>query len=145
MNIGANNLGIVDSPPVVLANIVNLKERAIPLLIEHLDDVRPSSTIFHCGGPAQRVPIGYVCYDILISIVKDTAHQILIPDCEDDGLCACAHHGYCFRPDDYIMDHGFFKVKPIVAIVKLNFKQAYKKNRFSYVCPTWWAKSKIKK
>jgi hypothetical protein len=135
-------LGIVDSPLTPLSNIVNLKEQAFSLLIEHLDDVRPSSATFNCNGKIQTILVGYLCYDILVGILKETGHQIIIPDCADDGLCACMHDGYCFRPDDYTIDHGIAKVAPIVNTVKMNFKQALEKNLLTFIYPNWWRKSK---
>lgn len=74
-------------------SILDLKDQAIPLLIEHLDDLRPTLIKFN-GKP---VPLGHIALDILIHIAAND--RVLIPDCADDGLGACYEAAYYFRPD----------------------------------------------
>ena len=86
----------VNEGPEVFApvrSILDLKGRAIPLLIEHLDDQQPTHTKFN-GKP---VPLGHIALDILIYIAPNS--QIFIEDCRDDGLGACYEPDFYFRPD----------------------------------------------
>lgn len=85
-----------EAPLPAIKAILALEQNAIPLLIEHLDDVRPSSATFR----GKRVPIAYVVLDLLLHI-SAAAHdsRIFIPDCADDGLGACIEPGFYFRPD----------------------------------------------
>jgi hypothetical protein len=75
-------------------SILDLKDRAIPLLIEHLDDQQPTRTKFN----GQPVPLGYVALDILMNVIG-TNHKVFFTDCRDDGLGACVEPEYYFRPD----------------------------------------------
>lgn len=75
-------------------SILDLKDRAIPLLIEHVDDQRPTRIMFN-GNP---VPLGHVAMDILTHIIG-TNDCVFIADCADDGLGACIEPAYYFRPD----------------------------------------------
>src|SRR2546423_5108697 len=70
---------ITEHPSPEVRAIVKLRSRAIPLLIAHLDDARPTAAKFK----ENSVPVGYVCLDILTHIVD--APRILIKDCADDG------------------------------------------------------------
>ena len=74
--------------------ILDLGPRAIPLLLEHLDDLRLSKTLFN-GRP---VPLGHIALDVLIHVAGDNS-RIYIADCADDGLGACYEPDYYFRPD----------------------------------------------
>lgn len=74
--------------------LVDLKSAAIPLLIEHLNDTRPTRTLFR-GKP---VLLGHVALDVLTHIIGQNK-EVFDLDCADDGLGACFHPGYYFRPD----------------------------------------------
>ena len=74
-------------------SILDLKGRAIPLLIEHLDDQQPTLAKFN-GRPAA---LGHIVLDILTHIVS--GDQVFIADCRDDSLGACIKPDYYFGPD----------------------------------------------
>lgn len=133
-NVGANNSGIVENPTPEVRAIVKLGEKAIPLLIAHLDDTRQTSATF--GRNNVRVPVGHVCLDILTHIIK--APRTLIEDCADDGLGAWVREGYYFRPDAYARKGSRFIARPEVSRVKANWQRAYRKGNIKYQYPEWW-------
>lgn len=133
-----NGDGVIP-PKKEVRNIVALKDKAIPILIDCLDDTRETSAIFIggyvSGKPYPKVPVGHVCLDILINIAKN-------PDSDDKGcprgeseLGACIKDGYYFRPDDY---DGRGGPRPIVRIVKANWLRAYKNGRVKYDYLVTW-------
>jgi hypothetical protein len=133
--VGADQAGVVRNPLPEIRNIVHLREKAIPLLIEHLDDTRLTSARFDANNP-RAVPVGHVCLDILTNIID--APKILRKDCPDDGLGACIQRGYYFRPDAYILKGSSCQARPEVARVKQNWLRAYKKKYIKYKYPAWW-------
>ncbi len=135
---GSNALGIVENPIQSVRDIVNLGADAIPLLIAHLDDTRPTSAIFDTNRP-KPVPVGHVCLDILTHIVQGPG--ILIEDCADDGLGACIKRGYYFRPDAYTRAERRYVAHSDVQQVKLRWHQAYMKGRVRFRYPPWWKRN----
>jgi hypothetical protein len=101
--------------------IIALGPRAIPLLIEHVDDARPSKTLFN-GRP---VPMGHIALDILIHVAGDNS-RIYIADCADDGLGACLEPAYYFRPD---------AKRDEMRRVKHNWKRLYRSGAVSFYAP----------
>ena len=128
--------------PKEVLNIVALREKAIPLLIECLDDTRPTSATVLFGGyltdKPVRVPVGHVCLDILTSIVERNNELIFVED-PSDGFCGDIKDGYCFRPDDYkAYSDDRFKNRPIVRIVKANWQKAYRDGKIKYNYKVAW-------
>jgi hypothetical protein len=123
-------------------DIVALGDKAIPLLIEHLEDTRPTSATVLFGGyltdkPVQ-VPVGFICLDILTSIIERNNNHIFVED-SADGFCGDIKDGYCFRPDDYkAYADGKFKERPIVRIVKANWQKAYRDRKVKYDYKAAW-------
>ena len=129
---GAADATVTENPPREVRAIVNLGSRAIPLLIAHLDDARPTSAKFN----GSSVPVGHVCLDILTNIVS--APGILIKDCADDGLGACVDGRYYFRPDAFTRRGGSFVASREVARVKANWQRAYRRGGVKFRYPAWW-------
>lgn len=129
-------------PEKEVRDIVALKDKAIPLLIECLDDLRPTSATFSggyvVGEPYPRVPVGHVCLDILINIAKASDH--IDKDCPrgEAELGACIKDGFYFRPDDYGRFGEEFRERPIVRIVKANWLKAYRNGRVKYDYVVTW-------
>ena len=128
--------------PKEVLDIVALREKAIPLLIEYLDDTRPTSATVLFGGyltdKPVRVPVGHVCLDILTSIIERNNKLIFVED-PSDGFCGDMKDGYCFRPDDYkIYSNDRFKARPIVRIVKANWQKAYRDGKIKYDYKAAW-------
>ncbi len=127
--------------PKEVLDIVALREKAIPLLIEYLDDTRPTSATVLGGyltDKPVRVPVGHVCLDILTSIVERNNKLIFVED-PSDGFCGDMKDGYCFRPDDYkAYSDDRFKNRPIVRIVKANWQKAYRDRKVKYDYKAAW-------
>jgi hypothetical protein len=137
----SNRVGVVEAPIPSVRDIINLRQRAIPTLISHLDDTRLTSAKLCSYFPGGRsecapVPVGYVCLDILMSIVR--APTIIRSECGDDGFGACIANGYYFRPDAYTPKGQSFIAHSEVPRVKSNWQRAYRKRRLKYEYPEWW-------
>ena len=109
--------------PTVKA-LVDLRNNAIPLLIEHLDDTRPTRAYFK-GKP---VPLGHVALDILTHIIEMN-RGIFVIDCADDGLGACIQAGYYFRPDASLQE---------MKDVKEKWRKPYRGGAIRFAYPKWW-------
>jgi hypothetical protein len=119
------------SPSQPVKDVLDLGPKAIPLLIEHLDDTRLTSALFEGGftwGKPIRVPVGHVCLDILMHITRQNRH-IFDWECGDDGLGACVREGYYFRPDEYypVGNSGEYIARVGVRFVKANWLKAYRR------------------
>jgi len=139
-NVGANNSGAVENPIPEVRSIINLGARAIPLLIAHLNDTRLTSATFNGGftrGKPIRVPVGYVCLDILTHIIGDNPH-IFVRNCGDDGLGACVNSEYYFRPDEYYPAGHDYIAREGVHVAKVNWLRAYRKGLIKFQYPAWW-------
>ena len=140
MNIGTNEMGIVERPLPAVRHLVKLGPRAIPLLIAHLDDTRlTSAKFFYYAGRKEHtiaVPVGHVCLDILVSITR--APRIFTWGCGDDGLGACFESGYYFRPDAYVSNGDRVVALPVVYRAKSNWQRAYRRGYIKYHYPEWW-------
>ncbi len=134
-----DNDGEVIPPKKEVRDIVALKDKAVPLLIECLDDTRPTSAIFIggyvTGKPYPKVPVGHVCLDILIHIAKNLDDNE--KDCPrgESELGACIKDGFYFRPDDYNNIGG---KRAIVRIVKANWLNAYRNGKVKYNYIVTW-------
>jgi hypothetical protein len=137
----STNVGIVENPIPSVRDIINLRQRAIPTLIVHLDDTRLTAArlcSYYPGGRKEcaPVPVGYVCLDILTNIVR--APRIIENECGDDGLGACIEATYYLRPDAYVHKGERFVARPEVHRVKSNWQRAYRKRYLKYQYPEWW-------
>jgi hypothetical protein len=111
-------------PDARVKAVVDLKRSAVPLLIDHLDDRRPTRILFN-GRPT---PLSHVALDILSHVVKPN-DKLFILDCADDGLGACFQPGYYFRPDAS-MDQ--------MRVAKSNWQKAYKSGTIQFEYPHQW-------
>lgn len=121
-------------------DIVALGSRAIPLLIAHLDDNRSTVATTSGGGyltdKPVKVPVGFICLDILLHIAGDKAP---IYDEEDHhGFQGPVKDNFYFRPDDYTRTDDRFEERPIVRIVKKNWEGAYRKGLIKYNYVVQW-------
>jgi hypothetical protein len=128
---GAADATVTDDPRPEVKAIVNLGTAAIPLLISHLDDPRPTSATFN-GKP---VGLGHICLDILTNIVD--APLIVAEDCADDGLGACVDTQYYFRPDAFTRNGRVIATSPEVALVKARWQRAYRRGKVKFRYPDW--------
>jgi len=102
---------LTERPSEAVKKIVMLQDAAIPVLIRHLDDMRPTSAKYKGGAywdDPIAVPVGYVCLDILSQIVRD--NKVLFVqgrrDCDFDGVGACIQAPYYFDPFNYTKSGG---------------------------------------
>jgi hypothetical protein len=109
-----------------------LGPRAVPLLIDHLDDARLTHATFEGGLTGERrlrVPVGFLCLDLLISLVEKNEPMFSESVTGDDGLAeSCSiHFEYFFRPDDYRTTGSEDEWAPrsVVYWVKSNWRRAY--------------------
>jgi hypothetical protein len=136
--------GMTNAPVKEVADIVALREAAVPLLIEHLDDTRPTSATFHGGylpdsAPRVKVPVGYICLDILLKIVDSKVYAGKLEIESEAELGGGVKDGFYFRPDDYwLLGADGFMVRPIVRIVKTNWQKAYREKRVKYDYKVTW-------
>ena len=120
---GAADATVTQQPVPAVRRVINLKTSAIPLLIEHLADQRPTNAKFK----NHRVPLGHICLDILTAIVK--GREIYVKDCADDGLGACVNFPYYFRPD---VAH-----RREMKSVQRAWAKAYRTRKIKFQYPTW--------
>ena len=73
-----------------LTRVVGLKEKAIPLLIDHLDDMSPTKARYQ-QDEKLSVPFGFICLDMLIQVTDSPA---TINDCKEDGMGGCVLEPY---------------------------------------------------
>jgi hypothetical protein len=144
---GAAWMSVLDGSSATVKAIVSLGAEAIPLLISHLDDTRLTSATFDGGvtrGRPIRVPVGYLCLDILLEIVDDRA-PVFIKDCADDGLGACIEPDYYFRPDEYYPGAWKeYRAREGVRVVKRSWERAYRSKLLHFRSPVRWAKVPVR-
>ena len=142
--------------PAVKA-IVDLGDKALPLLIDCLGDTRITSAtmIFQAGNPHAKpvpVPVGEVCLDVLLNVVVPTKEVFVDscppeekegdePCCFTDGLGACVNKGFYFRPDAYDLRDGRAVAHSIVTTVQSNWRKAYKNGLLTYRYPVMWKRN----
>jgi hypothetical protein len=126
----------LDSPSDVVLAFVRLGQGSIPLLIDCLGDGRLTAVTFDGNATtrAMRVPVGYVCLDILMGVTRGKpAH---VQDCSDDGLGACMETPFYFRPDDY---YHCWKdrciVRPWVSVVQRAWRRAFLQKQLRFHNP----------
>jgi hypothetical protein len=136
---GASDASVVQSPEPPVKAVVDLRERALPLLVDCLTDRTPAKALAttSTGGVRARTnaPLGYVCLDVLMSITN--GKDVHVQDCADDGLGACIHEPYYFRPDVYSSGDEEEAAKRVRA-VQAAWREALKKGVVSFVYPPWW-------
>lgn len=114
-------------PVPEVQSLLQTPKTTVPLLIDCLDDGRQTSVRFD-GNVTTRpmqVPLGYVCLDILMS--RFVSDPIADYECNTDGLGACLHTEYYFRPDDYTHCwNGTCDPRPWVVHVQKNWQRRLK-------------------
>lgn len=127
-----SNASPYERPRDPVAALVRLGVKSFPLLIDCLNDGRVTNLEFS-GNTITRlmkVPVGYVCLDILMETTR--GRPVSDPDCADDGLGACMNYGYYFRPDDYchcVERIRSCDIRPWVEVVQRNWKQQFLRGR----------------
>jgi hypothetical protein len=156
--VSAGEQGPVENPIPAVKAIVDLGDKALPLLVGCLSDTRlTSATMTFQHGNAQAkpvpVPVGYFCLDILTNIVVPNTHIFVdscppqekegdAPCCNSDGLGACINKGFYFRPDDYVLSEGGAVAHPLVLTAQSNWRKAYDAGWLKYEYPAGWRQPK---
>lgn len=128
--------GEYQMPVDAVVAIAQLRQRSLPVLIDCLSDGRLTNAWF--GGnritARMRVPVGYVCMDLLMGMVP--GRPVADPECSDDGLGSCMNEGFYFRPDDYFLcSDQDCNPRPWVLVVQRNWKGMYLAGRIKFRNP----------
>jgi len=123
-----------------VAAVLQCGSRAAAILIEHLDDTRPTSAEFsggsHRASPI-RVPFGVVSLDLLMSIstfdspVRDSETE------DNDGLGCGFKAEYYFRPDEFETPQGASKASSWVLKVKFRWRRALARSQLKFEYSKW--------
>lgn len=116
--------GVVPAPQ--LKAIADLGEPAIPLLISHLADQRPTLATYH----QQPVPVAYLALDLLLHMTDMNDERVVVPGCEQHGLGDCMQPEFYFSPDT--------RDPNTLASVQKDWADENKRQPINFVYPPWW-------
>lgn len=116
--------GVVPAPQ--LKAIADLGALAIPLLISHLADQRPTLATYH----QQPVPLAYLALDLLLHMTDMNDERVIVPGCEQHGLGDCMQPDFYFSPDT--------RDPNTLASVKKDWTEENKRQPINFVYPPWW-------
>jgi hypothetical protein len=108
--------------------IVQLRDKAIPLLIAHLDDTRPTTAMVATGQRSIPAPVGFLALDILTAIVQ--AEESILNDCTRNVSGTCFERKYHLRADEVGTDDG--------ERVKDAWREANRRGLLRFRFPDWW-------
>lgn len=131
---GAADATITEEPDPRTQAIVDRGAEALPLLAGCLTSTAATRAVAVTGSGSTPVPLGYVCLDLLMAITEgDAAH---VRDCADDGLGACMHEEFYFRPDVYATNPA--DAARQVAAVQRAWQHAIGDGKVRFAYPAWW-------
>jgi hypothetical protein len=113
-------------PPQQLKAIADLGQAAIPLLISHLTDQRPTLALYR----QQPVPVAYLALDLLLHMTDMNDERVIVPGCEQHGLGDCMQPEFYFSPDT--------KDPNTLASVQQDWVDENKKQPINFIYPPWW-------
>lgn len=116
-------------PPEV-RRILELEEKAIPLLIAHLDDMRLTQMASCCAEPTP-VTVGDACLNILSVISKTTAPMFETP-CDGDFSNSCLKEEYSFPTSSFTKRGKRRLPTKEVVTAKQNWLKAYRKKQIKF-------------
>ncbi len=122
--LAGGDAGVVPVPQV--RAIADLAQAAIPLLISHLTDQRPTQAKYR----QQPVPLAYLALDLLLHMTDMNDERVVVPGCEQHGLGDCMQPEFYFSPDN--TDPNTF------ASVQKDWANENKQHPIKFVYPTWW-------
>jgi len=123
-------------PADAVLSFLALQQRSLPVLIDCLNDGRLTNAVFDGNRITERmrVPVGYVCLDILTGFVS--GKPVSDPACSNDGLGACMNDGFYFRPDDYFLcSDKDCDPRPWVLVVQRNWRRMFLAGRLRFRNP----------
>lgn len=108
---GAADATVVERPDPRVKAIVDLGDRAVPMLIDCLASL-----------------------DVLMLITDCTdAH---VEDCADDGFGACMNEDFYFRPDIYSRSSNISQANAKVAAVRSAWRKTFRRGRVKFIYPS---------
>lgn len=116
--------GVVPAPPV--RAIADLGQAAIPLLINHLNDQRPTLALYR----QQPVSVGYLALDLLLHLTDMNDERVVAPGCEQHGLGDCMQPEFYFSPDTTDPN--------TLTSVQKDWAEENKKQPIKVTYPSWW-------
>lgn len=122
--LAGGDAGVVPVPPV--RAIADLGPAAIPLLISHLADQRPTQAKYR----QQPVPVAYLALDLLLHMTDMNDERTVVPGCEQHGLGDCMQPDFYFSPDN--TDPNTF------ASVQKDWANENQQHPIKFVYPPWW-------
>ena len=115
--------------------------KAAPVLIAHVDDTRLTSALFKGGAHRRqpiRVPVGFVCLDLLLNGLSPFDSAVRDPATEnDDGLGMGFLPQFYFRPDSYKIGPGGYRPLPVVYNVKKQWEEALAQGKLQFRHEYW--------
>ena len=114
----------VPAPPV--RAIADLGQAAIPLLVSHLTDQRPTQAQYR----QQPVPVAYLALDLLLHMTDMNDERVIVPGCEQHGLGDCMQPEFYFSPDTTDPN--------TLASVQKDWTDENKKQPIKFIYPSWW-------
>jgi hypothetical protein len=145
---GDDAMYIFTAAPEIEA-IFGLGRKAIPLLIDHLDDRRLLKvTVFNASGDRQEaldVTVGAACFDLLTYIIRTDARffdQPCVREIDEGHVSSCALARYAVFPEHFWShrkqdENGLWFgegliVPKRVTRAKRNWQTAYRQHRIKY-------------
>lgn len=119
-----------DSLPPEVRKILELEEKAIPLLIAHLDDTRLMPMTSCCSQPSE-ITVGDACLNILTVITK-TTQPMFDEKCEEDYKSSCLKAEYSFLTGSFTKRGKRRIPSKDVVTAKQNWLKAYRKNQIKF-------------
>jgi hypothetical protein len=113
-------------PALQVRAIADLGQAAIPLLISHLTDQRPTLAQYR----QQPVPIAYLVLDLLLHMTDMNDERVVVPGCEQHGLGDCMQPELYFSPDTSDPN--------TLASVKKDWSEENKRRPINFIYPQWW-------
>jgi hypothetical protein len=113
-------------PPPQLRAIAELGSAAIPLLINHLTDQRPTQALYQ----QQPVPVAYLVLDLLLHMTDMNDERVMVPGCEHHGLGDCMQPEFYFSPDT--------RDPNTLDSVKKDWTDENLKQPINFTYPPWW-------
>ena len=116
--------GVIPAPQI--RAIAELEQAAIPLLIGHLADQRPTLARYH----QQPVPVAYIVLDLLLHMTDMNDERTVVPGCEQHGLGDCMQPDFYFSPDTTDPN--------VLTSVQKDWVDENKKQPIGFIYPPWW-------
>ncbi len=113
-------------PPPQVRAIAELGQAAIPLLISHLTDQRPTLALYR----QQPVPVAYLALDLLLHMTDMNDERVVVPGCEQHGLGDCMQPEFYFSPDTTDPN--------TLSSVQQDWADENKRQPINFIYPPWW-------